>query len=354
MYLDHNETLRGQTIIIDPNIHKQAKITRDKFLEKVSCVKSIRTSYNSNYISFYITSLEEYSNLKKFYDLINTGVFSFSYNKVFAIAVQPKLYEWFKNTAYDVIEKQIVGWLAASYYFQPEKRSVKKEQLYKPLFDEILELVDKHFKSFSLPDFDLLNDKLFNDSDETLFSEIEKCNQKYLQFCNDFYQAEPPEFLKTPFGYETLPEWGVNDCHNFEFVWAYFTDSDWERIIVKDKPDNLQRSESRDDLWEKWKHTYQTFDQRNNFVYSFFFNPTDTKTEKIGKKRETIPQDVKDKVWQRDNGKCVECDSKENLEFDHIIPFSKGGSSTYRNIQLLCEPCNRKKHAKIGDTNASC
>ena len=57
----------------------------------------------------------------------------------------------------------------------------------------------------------------------------------------------------------------------------------------------------------------------------------------------SIPQNVKRAVWKRDEGKCVECGSKEKLEYDHIIPFSKGGSNTERNIQLLCEPCNRKK-----------
>ena len=61
-----------------------------------------------------------------------------------------------------------------------------------------------------------------------------------------------------------------------------------------------------------------------------------------------IEQSVKDAVWNRDGGKCVECGSNENLEFDHIIPFSKGGGNTYRNIQLLCEPCNRSKSDKIG------
>ncbi len=61
-----------------------------------------------------------------------------------------------------------------------------------------------------------------------------------------------------------------------------------------------------------------------------------------------ISQEVKDSVWNRDNGKCRECDNNQKLEFDHIIPFSKGGSNTYRNIQLLCETCNRKKSSKIG------
>lgn len=61
-----------------------------------------------------------------------------------------------------------------------------------------------------------------------------------------------------------------------------------------------------------------------------------------------ISQQVMDKVWNRDNGRCVSCGSNQKLEFDHIIPFSKGGSNTYRNIQLLCESCNRQKSNKIG------
>lgn len=61
-----------------------------------------------------------------------------------------------------------------------------------------------------------------------------------------------------------------------------------------------------------------------------------------------IPQNVMDKVWNRDSGKCVKCGSNQKLEFDHIIPFSKGGSNTYRNIQLLCEGCNRSKSNNIG------
>lgn len=64
-------------------------------------------------------------------------------------------------------------------------------------------------------------------------------------------------------------------------------------------------------------------------------------------KRIRIPEKVKIEVWRRDQGKCVECGRKELLEYDHVIPVSKGGSNTTRNIQLLCEKCNRKKSNRI-------
>jgi len=66
------------------------------------------------------------------------------------------------------------------------------------------------------------------------------------------------------------------------------------------------------------------------------------------REREPISQEAQDAVWNRDGGKCVKCGSRENLEFDHIIPFSKGGSNTKRNLQLLCERCNREKSNNIG------
>ncbi|MDC1393017.1 HNH endonuclease [Flavobacteriaceae bacterium] len=72
------------------------------------------------------------------------------------------------------------------------------------------------------------------------------------------------------------------------------------------------------------------------------------KKPKKKKRSRVISQNVKNKVWNRDKGRCRECKSNENLEFDHIIPYSKGGANTYRNIQLLCESCNRKKSDSIG------
>src|SRR3989339_344317 len=61
-----------------------------------------------------------------------------------------------------------------------------------------------------------------------------------------------------------------------------------------------------------------------------------------------IPTKVKLTVWERDKGRCVVCNSANNLHFDHIIPFSKGGTSLKaENIQLMCARHNLDKRAKI-------
>lgn len=69
----------------------------------------------------------------------------------------------------------------------------------------------------------------------------------------------------------------------------------------------------------------------------------------VGEKRSrTIPSWVKTFVWDRDGGKCVNCDSRDGIHFDHILPFSRGGSSLLPvNIQLLCEKCNLSKSASL-------
>lgn len=63
--------------------------------------------------------------------------------------------------------------------------------------------------------------------------------------------------------------------------------------------------------------------------------------------RMAIPSDVANAVWNRDGGCCCICGSRSELEFDHIIPVSKGGATTFRNLQLLCKYCNIRKSSRI-------
>lgn len=56
-----------------------------------------------------------------------------------------------------------------------------------------------------------------------------------------------------------------------------------------------------------------------------------------------ISETTKKIVYSRDGGKCQCCGGFKKLEYDHIIPYSCGGSSDASNIQLLCLKCNRSK-----------
>jgi hypothetical protein len=66
------------------------------------------------------------------------------------------------------------------------------------------------------------------------------------------------------------------------------------------------------------------------------------------KRRRAIPTHVKLAVWQRDEGKCVVCGATDELHFDHILPYSKGGTSnTAENVQILCARHNLEKSDDI-------
>ncbi len=65
-------------------------------------------------------------------------------------------------------------------------------------------------------------------------------------------------------------------------------------------------------------------------------------------RRRLIPTRIKLEVWKRDGGQCVICGAKDELHFDHDVPFSKGGTSlAAENIQLMCARHNIQKRDRI-------
>jgi hypothetical protein len=72
---------------------------------------------------------------------------------------------------------------------------------------------------------------------------------------------------------------------------------------------------------------------------------------RIGEKKATryIPVTVKREVWKRDGGRCTfvdaksgrRCGSQHALQWEHVVPYARGGQSTFENIKLLCQAHNQ-------------
>jgi len=63
----------------------------------------------------------------------------------------------------------------------------------------------------------------------------------------------------------------------------------------------------------------------------------------------TFDKHTKRTVYEQQNGTCAKCGGrfkKDEMEADHIIPWSKGGKTVRENCQMLCKDCNREKSDK--------
>ena len=64
------------------------------------------------------------------------------------------------------------------------------------------------------------------------------------------------------------------------------------------------------------------------------------------KSRPNIPWQIKQEIWHMP---CAVCESIGDALIDHIIPFSKGGSSERENLQPLCGRCNGLKQNRLSN-----
>lgn len=55
---------------------------------------------------------------------------------------------------------------------------------------------------------------------------------------------------------------------------------------------------------------------------------------------------LREKILDRDDHRCVNCDGVNSLEVHHIVPLSKGGSNVASNLCTLCNDCHNKAHGK--------
>jgi len=102
------------------------------------------------------------------------------------------------------------------------------------------------------------------------------------------------------------------------------------------------------DAWQEKEDNRKVFKFKLELVEELQSSKQEKQQNLFLEHNRMIPPGVKLEVWKRDKGKCVKCGSTDNLHFDHIIPFSKGGSSLVaENIQILCARHNISKRDKI-------
>ncbi|MFN6486838.1 MULTISPECIES: HNH endonuclease [unclassified Nostoc] len=51
---------------------------------------------------------------------------------------------------------------------------------------------------------------------------------------------------------------------------------------------------------------------------------------------------IRRKVIERDGKKCLLCGAESQLTMQHIVPYSRGGETTIRNLVTLCNDCNQR------------
>lgn len=62
--------------------------------------------------------------------------------------------------------------------------------------------------------------------------------------------------------------------------------------------------------------------------------------------KKNISANLRLKVLKRDGYRCKCCGSQEDLEADHVKAESRGGPTTFENLQTLCRTCNQRKGAR--------
>ncbi|MDX1688440.1 MAG: HNH endonuclease [Candidatus Promineifilaceae bacterium] len=98
------------------------------------------------------------------------------------------------------------------------------------------------------------------------------------------------------------------------------------------------------DSWREQDENRSVFKFKLKAVDESVEGDPDQTIEDPPSRRRVVPTEVKLEVWKRDKGQCVQCGATDELHFDHIIPFSKGGTSIKaENVQLLCARHNLEK-----------
>ena len=97
-----------------------------------------------------------------------------------------------------------------------------------------------------------------------------------------------------------------------------------------------------------WKNAIIEFIKYSNGEIKLEKGVTANKT-----KRKNLNNSLRYDIMKRDNFRCVYCgkspatNSNVELQIDHTIPISKGGTNNIDNLKTICKECNVGKNNKL-------
>lgn len=235
-------------------IHEEAKLDINDFLEKINCTEGLRVASWFRFTLFPTDKMEYDTNLE-LWDYINKNRNALNEkNKFYCIQFPKNLYYFLKHTKKSDIMKPIIIGLAGHYILEPSKRKILEKQIYKPIFNQVLEVVNKYFSDYLNLDFKTSYD---DDGEETNESEIatqsfrDKFHEVYGKYAKNsiMYQLVNP--------YDNIEKYNLasfEDDFDIKLNHAFMTYIDWDSIVINGEKDSLDRSESKKEPLMRWRN----------------------------------------------------------------------------------------------------
>ena len=291
----------------------------------------------------------------------------------------------------------IVGYFIYEYfYYKGEKFSKVKGQI-KEYIDECNEMNDhieelkNTYVDFKQTDYGeaKINDHSVYNYQRRALKKYQ--NSKYVYNCSITVcrnaQQQPFKYLCKYFNIKA----DENTLNKFEQVLNNFSAVEQGKELLKNKKQELLNSIMDDIPWPiktfgkrklEWKLGFKAIDFSQLYFPTYTFNYISSggnssmstsitlDIDNLNKfvlylselvkfrksaagQRALMTSSLREKIKERDKYTCCSCKNSTKkepnllLEIDHIIPISKGGMTSEKNLQTLCWKCNRSKGAKI-------
>ena len=146
---------------------------------------------------------------------------------------------------------------------------------------------------------------------------------------------------------------------NAQDLWVYFTNIiEWIKSVFPEYRREM-KGLPWGELYNEYKNTNLDPEELEEKIIELFKDDDVTNNKGIylylltGKERHlnirTFDNRQKRKAYTEQKGICPICKEKfkiEEMEADHITPWSEGGKTIVENCQMLCKECNRRKSNK--------